>query len=429
MYKRKNEKRIKISKKFKNYINLKKYKRIKRYNKSRLYKKKLFKLLFIIFLLFINIYLYYFISKNILIISEEGNELNYDWRKNAKKLIAKQVSILNGQLFQEFQEEIDKCKFYFDFRDYDEKGNLTYKNEIKEELIKIYSIRYNKDFRYIKNIAVNEPFCFGNQIAAINNLIYYCEILEIKNIFFNSDYDFYLKNDIITDKIHIWLIPKDKYDCSSNDTYCISLTNEAYHQNEFRPKRMSLILKDEIKRNLPKLNINKNDLYIYIRAGDIFTKKIYNGYIPYPYCFYEKVITKLNFNDIYIISVDDKNPVIGKLLSNFPKIKHQMNDVKTDIAILMNAYNLANSMSSFSQAAISFNDNLENLFDYEAYKGRQAILHFHYDIDKLNRSFNIYRMNPSENYLRFMFNFRNLYEQRKMMLEENCINELIKTSY
>ena len=106
-----------------------------------------------------------------------------------------------------------------------------------------------------------------------------------------------------------------------------------------------------------------------------------------------------------------------------------MNDVKTDIAILMNAYNLANSMSSFSQAAISFNDNLENLFDYEAYKGRQAILHFHYDIDKLNRSFNIYRMNPSENYLRFMFNFRNLYEQRKMMLEENCINELIKTSY
>ena len=182
MYKRKNEKRIKISKKFKNYINLKKYKRIKRYNKSRLYKKKLFKLLFIIFLLFINIYLYYYISKNILIISEEGNELNYDWRKNAKKLIAKQVSILNGQLFQEFQEEIDKCKFYFDFRDYDEKGNLTYKNEIKEELIKIYSIRYNKDFRYIKNIAVNEPFCFGNQMAAINNLVYYCEILEIKNI-------------------------------------------------------------------------------------------------------------------------------------------------------------------------------------------------------------------------------------------------------
>jgi hypothetical protein len=192
---------------------------------------------------------------------------------------------------------------------------------------------------------------------------------------------------------------------------------------------MSLILKDEIKRNLPKLNINKNDLYIYIRAGDLFSPNVNNGYIPYPYCFYEKVITNFKFNDIYIISVDDKNPVIGKLLSNFPKIKHQMNDVKTDIAILMNVYNLANSMSSFSQAAISFNDNLENLFDYEAYKGRQAILHFHYDIDKLNRSFNVYRMNPSENYLRFMFNFRNLYEQRKMMLEENCINELIKTSY
>ena len=130
-----------------------------------------------------------------------------------------------------------------------------------------------------------------------------------------------------------------------------------------------------------------------------------------------------------IVSLDTQNPVIGKLISNFPKIKHHSNDVKLDISILINAYNLVNSMSSFTQAAISFNDNLENLFDYEVYKGREAILHFHYDIDKLNRIFNIYRMKPSENYFRNMYNWRNLDKQRKMMIEENCINDLIKTIY
>ena len=70
--------------------------------------------------------------------------------------------------------------------------------------------------------------------------------------------------------------------------------------------------------------------------------------------------TKFKFNDIYIISVDNKSPVIEKLLKNFPNIKHKLNPIKLDIAMLVNAYNLANSVSSFTQAAISFNDNLEN---------------------------------------------------------------------
>ena len=93
----------------------------------------------------------------------------------------------------------------------------------------------------------------------------------------------------------------------------------------------------------------------------------------------------------------------------------------------MNAYNLANSMSSFTQAAISFNDNLENLFDYEAYKASETILHFHYDVDKLNRRFNVYRMDPTENYLRNIFNWCNREEQKKMLLEEICLNDFIKT--
>ena len=403
--------------------------RNKNHKKSDIKKKKISKILYIIFLFLINIYMYIFVSGNFLLFSKKENESNYDWRKNTQELIDKQISILNGKLFQEFQDEYDKCKFYFTFRDYDEKGNLTYKNEMKEQLIQKFSNRYEKDFRYVKNIAINKPFSFGNQISAINNIIYYCEILGIKNIYFNSKEDFYLKNDTVTDKIHIWIIPEDKYDCSSKETFCGQLFINFFYPVEFKPKRRSLILKDEIKRNLPQVKINKDDLYIYIRAGDSFYSNVRNGYIPSPYCFYERIITKFKFNDIYIISIDDKHPAIGKLMSTFPKIKHQSKNVKTDIALLMNAYNLANSMSSFTQAAISFNDNLENLFDYEAYKASEALLHFHYDIDKLNRRFNVYRMKPSENYLRNIYNWCNTQEQRQLILEENCINDFVKTIY
>ena len=403
--------------------------RNKNHKKSDIKKKKISKILYIIFLFLINIYMYIFVSGNFLLFSKKENESNYDWRKNTQELIDKQISILNGKLFEEFERDYNRCKFYFTFRDYDEKGNLTYKNEMKEQLIQKFSNRYEKDFRYVKNIAINKPFSFGNQISAINNIIYYCEILGIKNIYFNSKEDFYLKNDTVTDKIHIWIIPEDKYDCSSKETFCGQLFINFFYPVEFKPKRRSLILKDEIKRNLPQVKINKDDLYIYIRAGDSFYSNVRNGYIPSPYCFYERIITKFKFNDIYIISIDDKHPAIGKLMSTFPKIKHQLKNVKTDIALLMNAYNLANSMSSFTQAAISFNDNLENLFDYEAYKASEALLHFHYDIDKLNRRFNVYRMKPSENYLRNIYNWCNTQEQRQLILEENCINDFVKTIY
>ena len=187
-------------------------------------------------------------------------------------------------------------------------------------------------------------------------------------------------------------------------------------------------MKNEIHKNLPQIKVNKNDLYIYIRAGDSFHKNG-NEYSPSPYCFYERVITKFKFNDIYLISKDDESPIIGRLISNFPNIKHKLNDLKLDIAMLVNAYNFVNSVSSFTQATISFNDNLQNLFDYEIYKVMAGIYHYHYDIDKLNKRFNIYRMKPSENYFRKMYRWKNTEEQRNLLFEENCINDFIKTEY
>ena len=106
-----------------------------------------------------------------------------------------------------------------------------------------------------------------------------------------------------------------------------------------------------------------------------------------------------------------------------------MNPKEIDISLLMNAYNLVNAVSSFSLTAISFNDNLINLFEYEIYQLRNAIIHFHYDIDKLERTFNVYRMKPSEDYYIKMFAFENTEEQRRLLFDEKCKYDFKKTKY
>ena len=425
MNKSKNERRIIYSSKNIKRNDPKKQSRIK---KAKFYQNKKFKF-FYVFILFIFYTLFTkYNPRSSHDISEKENDSYYDWRENAKKMMNKYFSIIDGTNCYELNEDINIANDYLNFPEYKEDNNSVYNIEIKEKFIQEILKRYGKDLRKVKIIVVLNSVFFGNHMIGLSNIIYYCEILGIKNLYLNSKYDFFIKNDIITDKIHISIKSIDTLNCSSQDIFCGRLFDDFYFPKVIRPKRRLFIMKKEIMNYLPKVQINKNDLYIYIRAGDIFEKISYI-YTPYPYCFYERIIKNFKFNDIYIISVDDKNPVIGKLISNFPNIKHKLNDIKLDISLLANAYNLANSISSFSQIAIALNDNLENLFDYEIYKVHAAIMHYHYDIDKLNKSFNVYRMKPSQNYFKKMYKWYHYDEQIKLLLDENCPNDLIKTKY
>ena len=74
-------------------------------------------------------------------------------------------------------------------------------------------------------------------------------------------------------------------------------------------------------RNLPKVNVDPDDLYIHIRGGDIFNSfNPCSTYAQPPLCFYEKIINKNKFKNIYIISVDRKNVVLNALLNKYNKI-------------------------------------------------------------------------------------------------------------
>ena len=305
--------------------------------------------------------------------------------------------------------------------------NSTLNFVLKKKLMQELQNLTKKNFHLLKNIFIEGTINFGKQIIAFNNLIYYCEILGIKNIYLNSEINWYIKNDINSNKIHISLFSKKKINCNSIYTLCTNIVT-FFFPIIIKSKRRSIILKDEIKKNLPKIKTSKNDLYIYIRSGDSF-KIGGNHYPPSPYCFYQRVISNFKFNNIYLISQDDKSPIIGKLLKDYPKIKHKLNSKEVDIATLMNAYNLVNSVSSFSLSSITFNDNLINLFEYQVYQYGTGIIHFHYDFDKLDREFNIYRMKPSEEFYVKTFAWENTREQRILLFKEKCKYDFHKTKY
>lgn len=99
------------------------------------------------------------------------------------------------------------------------------------------------------------------------------------------------------------------------------------------------ILREEILNNLPKVKVHPDDLYIYIRGGDVF--EIINkpglGYAQPPLCFYRNILNKFRFRKIRIISQDKFNPVLA-YLEQFYNAKFIKNDIKLDISYLANSY-------------------------------------------------------------------------------------------
>jgi hypothetical protein len=356
-------------------------------------------------------------------------EINNIWIKNRTEFLNYFLPNITEENNQTLMKDINRIEKYFSLKIYLKDENCSLNLEAKENLKHEFEEEFEKNFSLVKNVYIKYAFSFGNQIIALNNIIYYCEILGIKNIYLNSKFEkWYIKNNITTDKIHISLLPRKAINCNSPETFCAHIYPHLFYPRVIKPERRSLILKEEILSNLPKIQTKENDLYIYIRSGDMF-QKYGNIYSPIPYCFYQRALNNFKFNDIYIIASDDKNPIIGKLLADYPNIKYKMNKVEEDISTLIHAHNLINCVSSFTQAAIAFNDYLKNIFEYEIYKLADKIYHFHYDFDKLNRTFNVYRMIPSEYYFRKMYDWQNKEKQRKLLFEEKCKYDFRKTIY
>jgi len=305
---------------------------------------------------------------------------------------------------------------------YSEIVDNTKKNELKLELFnELQTEKQNKKILNNSIIYLNTSFKYGNTMILLNNLLYYTEILNITTIYLNSDMNWPIKDNISYTNLNITIIPPTNINFKDEKIICFN-PNFIYYQKVIIPEIRINKLKNEIYKNLPKINIDDKDLYIHVRGGDIFMCERCEdiNYSQPPLCFYKKILNNFRFKNIYIISIDNLNPIIEPLIKEFPKIIHTNNSIQRDIAILSNAYNLVGSVSSFLITSILMNDNLKNYFEYDNYRLTEKYLHLHPQIYKYKITYNVYKMNSSKYYRSKMFPWKNTKFQLDLMLREKC---------
>ena len=302
------------------------------------------------------------------------------------------------------------------------------KNDIMEYIYK--NIGYN--ITSIDIIYLNNESRFGNMLVLLNKLIFYSEIIGVNKIILNRTNNLYIKNSIFDEKYNLTI---EVYNDNDTEYYIEQYTYANYLPNLFfiffniRVENRFDVIKNEILNNLPKVKINHHDLYIHIRGGDIFSDDALNpGYSPsyaqYPFCFYKKVIEKNKFNKIYIISEDKLNPVINQLIKRYPKIINYSNHtLEKDISYLAHAYNIIGSVSSFIISIIKLNSNLKFFWEYDIYQMEQKLYHLHHSIYDFPRNYTIFRMEPSEQYKKYMYIWSRTKEQIKIMFNDTCPND------
>jgi hypothetical protein len=66
----------------------------------------------------------------------------------------------------------------------------------KEKLLKLLSINVGQNISSVKTIFLSKNTIFENLIMIINKAIYYCEILQCKNIILDNKYYWFIKKKI-----------------------------------------------------------------------------------------------------------------------------------------------------------------------------------------------------------------------------------------
>ena len=308
--------------------------------------------------------------------------------------------------------------------------NNNYKNfhvikrNIKYKIFKVY----NNKITCINTLYMKGNSRFGNYFISLNNAIIFCELFRCKRLIIENDD--YINHRLFYQKYNLTIESDNSFSNIDNDLMIINLYFFYYQLNFTLLGKVNRfdIFKNEILNNLPKVKINFDDLYIYIRGGDIFSHLNasvlnYPDYYQPPLCFYKSVLSKFIFRKITIISEDASNPVIPILLKEYPFIKLNKNNLKLDISYLVNSYNIISATSSFIVSIIKLNQNIKFLWEYDIYQLFEKYLHLHYSVYTFSYNYTIYNMNASENYKKIMYPFHNTEQQRKIMIEEICNNK------
>ena len=177
--------------------------------------------------------------------------------------------------------------------------------------------------------------------------------------------------------------------------------------NENRSKIVD-ILKSSF--NIKKIDtIDKNELLIHIRSGDIFNSRPHIKYVPPPLSYYVNIINN-NYKKIRIISEDDKNPIIKKLTSMYPNITYEKNSLDKDIMYLLGSQNIVHSIGTFTTSLIMLSSNVKNFYEPSYYMSNQQN-DYKYYLDSVN----IHTVELNDYYSR-MYPWKNNKDQIQLLL-------------
>ena len=395
---------------------------------KKLRKRPLFQYLIIFFItpiLIIFTIKLIFKQNNIEIFGEKYNPETIDYKGEKvqkKKLIEEYLSRITENDNEKLRERNLSYKYLY-LDEYNPKNKNVKSKIISNFFIFMKIQKITKfDIFYIKD---NNNF--GNTLIAINNAIFYCEIIGCNKIIL-KDHNTYRKwlitNPIYIKKINITIMIGTTY-CKDSNVLC--LEGGPFYPNFVKPQIRVQYIKEELLRNLPDVKTESNDLYIHLRGGDAFKEHPVPDYPQPPLCFYEKIIDNNKFNNIYIVSMDKKNIIVDALLNKYKQIIFQTHDYKYDLSLLIHAYNIALSVSSFAVSAIKFNDNLKDLWEYDLIRLSEKFLFLHHHLYKFDIKYKIHTMKPSDIYINKMFNWRNEQSQLDLMIKDKCTYDFIIT--
>ena len=107
-------------------------------------------------------------------------------------------------------------------------------------------------------------------------------------------------------------------------------------------------------------------------------------------------------------------------MNKYKNIIFNENRYEYDISLLINAYNIVTSVSSFVISTIKLNNNLKDLWEYDINRLSEKFFFLHHHLYKFDIKYKIHTMKPSEIYAHKMFKWRKSSSQLKLMLEEKC---------
>ena len=171
-------------------------------------------------------------------------------------------------------------------------NNYKVIKSIKRRLSYKIKNHFNKNIYYLNSLYITGTLKFGNFLISLNNAIIFCELFHYKRIIIENNKFIFIKNKLFFPKYNLAIEPNH----TSNNSLIIDANFFYYTYFRVLGKvNRYFLFRDEIIKNLPKTKIHPNDLYIYIRGGDIFKSlNKSNPNYPQPPLCYPKVDKLLN---------------------------------------------------------------------------------------------------------------------------------------